>query len=279
MVEPGRCDPRWWVTLAESDHWVCITMNLVEQIANCFPTHPLSAETLITNCGYGLGCIECSEIAAFFAGKQWDQITVQEYHSQYPATSLMTQEAFNYFMPGWMTVSILDRSTADVIPFNLIRTMAGQSKFCAQRSHSFYGSLSLRQLHCVSQFIEWYNGGQAWSNEETKVAWTRIQHWIFAESARCDRFIQGRTKRLRFLSQQELERLTVSRLLAYRKKALSLESKPVELGPSDSRDLDDKRFIWFKQDPRWDGLYDRILKVLKMKQAVSSGNLSWPLDS
>lgn len=242
-------------------------MNLVEQIANCFPTKPLSAQTLITNCGYGRGCIECSEIAAFFAGKQWDQISAQEYHSQNSATSLVTQEAFNYFMPGWMTVSFLDRKTADLIPDNLIHTMAGQSDFCTQRTHSFYGSLSLRQLHCVSQFIEWYNGSQDWPDEETKVAWTRIQHWIFAESARCDRFIQGRTKRLRFLSQQELERLTVSRLLAYRNKALSLESKPVELEPTDSRDFDDKRFIWFKQDTRWDGLYERILSVLKAKQA------------
>jgi hypothetical protein len=244
-------------------------MNLVEQIANCFPTQPLAAETLITNCGYGRGCVECSEIAAFFAGKQWDQVSVAEYRSQHTATALMTQEAFNQFMPGWMTVSILDRATADVIPDNLINTMAGQSEFRTQRTHSFYRSLSLRQLHCVSRFIEWYNGGQDWNDEETKVAWTRIQHWIFAESARCDRFIKSRTRRLRFLSQQELERLTVSRLLAFRNKALSLESKPVELGPSDSRDLEDKRFIWFKQDPRWDELYENVISVLKAKQADS----------
>ena len=249
-------------------------MNLVDQIANCFPTQPLPAETLITNCGYGRGCLECSEIAAFFAGKRWDQISPEEYHSQYTATSLMTQEAFNYFMPGWMTVSILDSATADVIPDNLIYAMAGQSESYTQRIHSFYERLSLRQLHCVSQFIEWYNGGQDWNNQETKVAWTRIQHWIFAESARCDRFIKSRTKRLRFLSQQELERLTVSRLLAYRNKALSLESKPVELEPTDGRDLNDTGFVWFKQDPRWDGLYERILSVLKAKQAVSSSTLA-----
>ena len=254
-------------------------MNLVEQIANCFPTQPLSAETLITNCGYGRGCEECSEIAAFFAGKQWNQISAAEYHSQHTATALMTQAAFNYFMPGWMTVSISDRKTAGVIPDNLMYTMAGQSESYTLRIHSFYAGLSLRQLHCVSQFIEWYNGGQDWTDEETKVAWTRIQHWIFAESARCDRFINGRTKRLRFLSQQELERLTVSRLLAYRNKALSLESKPVELEPTDGRDLDDKRFVWFKQDPRWDGLYERIVNVLKAKQAGSSSTLAWTLDS
>ena len=249
-------------------------MNLVEQIANSFPTQPLPAETLITNCSYGGGCDECSEIADFFAGKRWDQISPHEYHSQHSATSLMTQEAFNYFMPGWMTVSILDHATADVIPENLIHTMGGQSEYCTQRIHSFYRTLSLRQLQCVSQFIEWYNGGQDWANEEAKAAWTRIQHWIFAESARCDRFVKGRTKRMRFLSRQELESMTVSRLLAYRNKALSLESKPVELEPTDSRNLDDTRFIWFKQDPRWDELYERILSVLKAKQAVSKSTLA-----
>ena len=241
-------------------------MNLVEQIANCFPTQPLSAETLITNCGHGQGCDECSEIAAFFSGKQWSQISAREYRLHSGATALMTQEAFNYFMSGWMTVSILDRATADVIPDNLIHTMAGQSEFSTQRTHLFYESLSLKQLHCVSQFIEWYNGGPDWNDDETKVAWNRIQHWIFAESARCDRFIQSRTKRLRFLSQKELERLTVSRLLAYRNKALALESKPVEVEPSDNRNLKDNSYIWFKQDPRWDGLYERILSVLKAKQ-------------
>jgi len=263
LVAPGSYDLRW-VALAESNFGY-ETMNLVEQIADCFPMQPLAAETLITNCSYGRGCDECSEIAAFFAGKRWSQVTAGEYRLHESATSLMTQGAFNYFVPGWMTVSILDRDTADVIPDNLLHMMAGQSDFCTQRIYAFYASLSLVQFLCVSQFIEWLNSGQDWRDDEIKVALERIRHRIFAESARCDRYIRSRPKRLRVLSIQELENLTVSRLLAYRNKALSIESKPVGLEPSDSRIFNDDRFIWFKQDPRWDGLYESICTVLATK--------------
>ena len=76
-------------------------------------------------------------------------------------------------------------------------------------------------------------------------------------------------RRLRLLTKAELRHLTVARLLAYRKKALSLENT---LGDSDYRDagkLDDT-FVWFKEDPRWQSAYDDILAELARKQARST---------
>ena len=65
------------------------------------------------------------------------------------------------------------------------------------------------------------------------------------------------------LSSDQLAGLTKSRLLAYRKSALSLENSPE--GSDYSRDevaLLDKSYLWFKSDPRWHEQYELILKAL-----------------
>ena len=76
-------------------------------------------------------------------------------------------------------------------------------------------------------------------------------------------------RRLKLLTDEELSLLSVDRLLEYRKKALSLEntllaSDYVEV----AKDLDPE-FIWFKDDPRWQELYNRILAALNTKQPDS----------
>lgn len=70
-------------------------------------------------------------------------------------------------------------------------------------------------------------------------------------------------RRLKILTPAQLRHLTKARLLAYRKKALSLENSPEEsdYSPKDVAALDDS-YIWFKSDPRWRPLYDRILSRL-----------------
>jgi hypothetical protein len=70
-------------------------------------------------------------------------------------------------------------------------------------------------------------------------------------------------RRLKPLSSQELLRLSKSRLLSYRKKALSLENSPKKSDyDSDEIKKLDGTFIWFKSDPRWKPLYDEILLAL-----------------
>lgn len=78
-------------------------------------------------------------------------------------------------------------------------------------------------------------------------------------------------RRLRPLTEVELRSLSVERLLAYRKKALSLENT---LADSDFRDHSeplDAQFIWFKEDPRWQPIYDEILAELARKQPGDGG--------
>jgi hypothetical protein len=78
-------------------------------------------------------------------------------------------------------------------------------------------------------------------------------------------------RRLRILSEEQLGHLTEARLLAYRKKALSLQNCPEELYYT-SEELQglDKAFIWFKSDPRWQSAYDLILEALARVQSNNS---------
>ncbi len=76
-------------------------------------------------------------------------------------------------------------------------------------------------------------------------------------------------RRLKVLSTDELARLNERRLLAYRKKALSLENCPedADYSPAEVAVLD-AGYIWFKSDPRWRGAYEQILERLAQVQRV-----------
>jgi hypothetical protein len=80
-------------------------------------------------------------------------------------------------------------------------------------------------------------------------------------------------RQLRILSSEELCHLTEARLLAYRKKALSLENSPEESDytPKEIRALD-MTFVWFKSDPRWQPAYDQILRALASAQKKKDSN-------
>lgn len=75
--------------------------------------------------------------------------------------------------------------------------------------------------------------------------------------------------RLKILTDDELNSLSVDRLLAYRNKALSIENSLIASDYVDTAKNLDPEFIWFKDDPRWQNVYNRILLVLKTKQRKS----------
>jgi len=73
-------------------------------------------------------------------------------------------------------------------------------------------------------------------------------------------------RRIRPLTAAELEHLTEDRLLAYRKQALSLENSLAASDYTNLADSLDPAYIWFKDDPRWQPLYDAVLEELNRKQ-------------
>lgn len=78
-------------------------------------------------------------------------------------------------------------------------------------------------------------------------------------------------RRLNVLTADQLQHLTEERLLAYRKKALSLANCPedADYSPAEARLLD-ANYIWFKSDPRWKPVYDQILQALARMQSPHS---------
>ncbi len=74
-------------------------------------------------------------------------------------------------------------------------------------------------------------------------------------------------RKLKILSPHELRHLTVERLLAYRRKALSLENSLADSDYRETADTLDPTYIWFKEDPRWQILYKDILAELDRKQS------------
>jgi hypothetical protein len=70
------------------------------------------------------------------------------------------------------------------------------------------------------------------------------------------------------LTDEQLPRLSEARLLAYRKKALSLLNCPEDADYSSAEiQALDADYIWFKSDPRWELAYQRILAALARQQS------------
>ena len=72
-------------------------------------------------------------------------------------------------------------------------------------------------------------------------------------------------RRLKILNDDELNLLSIDRLLAYRDKALSIENSLIASDYVDTAQNLDPKFIWFKDDPRWQAVYNRIRAVLNIK--------------
>ena len=73
-------------------------------------------------------------------------------------------------------------------------------------------------------------------------------------------------RRIRPLTQGELQHLDIKRLLAYRQQALCLENSLAASDYTNTADSLDNSYIWFKDDPRWESLYNLILAELNKKQ-------------
>jgi len=159
-----------------------INTSHIDEIASAFPLEPIPVEDDLTHCShekryggaYGGPCDDCSEIAEFFAGKRWNQPTVLEYRRFCDAITLMTQEAFNYYLPGWMTASLIHCEDADVVPDYLLYAMSGTAGIDVTRIERCYDTLHITQLLCVKRFIDWYAPFVGPNNSYVRLALERL---------------------------------------------------------------------------------------------------------
>ncbi|HWY78086.1 MAG TPA: DUF6714 family protein [Verrucomicrobiae bacterium] len=89
-------------------------MSLKLTIQSAFAEVPYPGDGNITHCPYN--CAECRRIAEYFKGRDSTGHAVDALRKHHVALSLFTPEAFHYFLPAFMLVSLDSYEKGDVIP-------------------------------------------------------------------------------------------------------------------------------------------------------------------
>jgi transposase len=131
----------------------------------------------------GIPCLECAEVAAAFAGKDWRDYLERPYEllgyfpPREPVTAigrdfmpLMTTEAFRYFLPVLLAAMIIDPEQADVLldgmpsefdPGSQADDVLGdlvQWRWCHDRARRLLESMSDRERQAVALALRYVQG-------------------------------------------------------------------------------------------------------------------------
>src|SRR5208282_331171 len=87
---------------------------LIQRIEEAFAGVVYPGDDNITRCPYN--CSECGRVAAFFKGKTVRDLTNEELRAHHVALTLFTPEAFHFFLPAFMLVSMDRYEKGDLIP-------------------------------------------------------------------------------------------------------------------------------------------------------------------
>ena len=99
-------------------------LKIKEQVKSAFAEVPYPGDKNIVQ-GSSL---EAKEIEKFFKGKRWEDITLESLKSNPPmdpsaGLSFMTKEAFQYYLPAYLMITLDYKREADVIPEFTIRAL------------------------------------------------------------------------------------------------------------------------------------------------------------
>jgi hypothetical protein len=137
-------------------------MALKQTIEAAFANVIYPGDDNITRCPYN--CTECRRVAAYFKGKTWSGHTLEELRVQHVALSLFTPEAFHYFLPAFMLVSMVAYVKGDVIPdairFHFDYSAEMQGHFAVRMS-----KFSVEQRYAIIDYLELMERQGAGSSE------------------------------------------------------------------------------------------------------------------
>lgn len=92
-------------------------MTVRESIKAAFANVPYPGDDRIAD---HQNCLECDDVRAHFRGATWFGHSVEELQQYRSALPLFTPEAFQYFLPAFMLVSLEAWHEADDIPFSVM---------------------------------------------------------------------------------------------------------------------------------------------------------------
>lgn len=137
-------------------------MALKQTIETAFAEVPYPGDDNITRCPYH--CAECRRIADFFKGKTWPHLTLEGLRAHHVALSLFTPEAFHYFLPAFMLVSMVSYEKGDVIPdairFHFEYSAEMQGHFAVRMSR-----FTVEQRHAIIDYLDLMEHQGAGSSE------------------------------------------------------------------------------------------------------------------
>lgn len=93
------------------------------QLDDAFGDEPLPSEDRLVydNSGYHL---ECNQVRARFRGRHWRNLRIEDLEGEGDALSFFTPEAFRFFLPAFIRISLLDPVRADLITDAILASFA-----------------------------------------------------------------------------------------------------------------------------------------------------------
>ena len=102
--------------------------------------------------------LECAEVADALRGRDWRSLSVEELSYSPSNLNFMTAEAVHYYLPAYLTASVLSYSAAGAVPETLLWILKSPpaTQTTDQRAFaSFADRLTSRQKAVIRSFLEY----------------------------------------------------------------------------------------------------------------------------
>jgi hypothetical protein len=96
---------------------------------------------------------DAGELREEFAGRTWKSLTLEFLRRHTLAIFLMTPEAFRYYLPAYMSVSITNPDEADVIPETLVSALNPSAKVDEAYKTARLTAFDAAQKRVIASFL------------------------------------------------------------------------------------------------------------------------------
>jgi hypothetical protein len=118
-------------------------------ISTAFPSRPPPSEREISDAGDDEG------LRTFFAGRSWQGIAPSELRYHEVGLSLLTDQAFAYYLPAYMLAELTDSHIMDTVPEHIAYAFAH-----GQRDPAMFTELQRRAIAAFFLLMAAQNGGR-----------------------------------------------------------------------------------------------------------------------
>jgi hypothetical protein len=127
-------------------------MDLLNQIHAAWPSSPYPGDHLLSDCW----CVECEFSVSSLRGKSWKQLRPEDVGGE---TGHMSPEAFRYYIPGILSLSVQDPDEINLSCEINVRFVFSDHSHERPESQEnlarLVGSLSQRQRKVLVEYFEW----------------------------------------------------------------------------------------------------------------------------